>query len=306
VEISLTLRLPRDAASVPMVRQVLDSALETLGVEETVRDDLMLILSEACGNVIRHAEASDDYSVQVAIVDDNCTIKVLDAGGGFDGADAAEQAPSMVAEHGRGMLIMKALADHVQFQSSPEQGVLVAMEKRLRYGEDTLGRLLTDAEAQAADGEVQPADAAAESVGAAPESAGAVPEIGDLDPELEEFATRLFDLARAGQTEQLVNYVDAGVPVDLTNDKGDTILMLAAYHGHVGTVRALAERGADIERPNDRGQRPLAGAVFKKEPDVVRALLDLGADPEAGRPSAADTARMFGHAEFLSWFEAAR
>ncbi|MBO2451267.1 ATP-binding protein [Actinomadura barringtoniae] len=291
MEISLTLRLPRDAASVPMVRQVLDSSLETLGVEEPVRDDLMLILSEACGNVIRHAQDCDDYSVLVAIVDDDCLIKVLDSGDGFgEGLDAAERPPSLIAEHGRGMLIMKALADQVEFRSSPEEGVLVAMEKRLRYGEDTLGHRLTA-------GEPKPVDDAAFMDDEDDE---------DADPELEEFATKLFDLARDGQTEQLVSYVDAGVPVNLTNDKGDTLLMLAAYHGHAGTVQALAARAADIERPNDRGQRPLAGAVFKKEPEVVRVLLDAGADPEAGEPSAADTARMFGHAEFLEWFEERR
>ncbi|MEU0486255.1 hypothetical protein ABZ260_44735 [Streptosporangium sp. NPDC006013] len=48
------------------------------------------------------------------------------------------------------------------------------------------------------------------------------------DPELEEFATRLFDLARAGETETLGAYAEAGVPADLTNDKGDTLPMLAA------------------------------------------------------------------------------
>ncbi|TDD64978.1 ankyrin repeat domain-containing protein [Actinomadura rubrisoli] len=124
----------------------------------------------------------------------------------------------------------------------------------------------------------------------------------ESDPELEEFATRMFDMARAGETGPLVAYVEAGLPVNLANGKGDTLLMLAAYHGHAATVRALAARGADPERANDRGQRPLAGAVFKKEADVVRALLDAGADPRAGSPSAADTARMFGHTEFLEWF----
>jgi hypothetical protein len=127
-----------------------------------------------------------------------------------------------------------------------------------------------------------------------------------MDLELAEFATTLFGLARSGETERLIAYVDAGVPVNLTNDKGDTLLMLAAYHGHAATVRALLERGADAERPNDRGQRPLAGAVFKKEPEVVRALLDAGADPHAGQPSAADTAWLFGHDEFSTWFEASR
>jgi ankyrin repeat protein len=124
------------------------------------------------------------------------------------------------------------------------------------------------------------------------------------DSELVEFATKLFGLARTGQTEALTAYLDAGVSADLANDAGDTLLMLAAYHGHAGTVRALLERGADPGRPNDRGQTPLSGAVFKKEPTVVRALLDAGADPDAGTPSAADTARMFGHDAFLSWFGA--
>ncbi|MFC7649489.1 ankyrin repeat domain-containing protein [Streptosporangium lutulentum] len=68
--------------------------------------------------------------------------------------------------------------------------------------------------------------------------------------------------------------MEAGVPANLGNDKGDTLLMLAAYHGHAETVRMLAELGADAGRANDRGQTPLSGAVFKKEPEVVRALLE--------------------------------
>ncbi|GAB3155190.1 ankyrin repeat domain-containing protein [Microbispora hainanensis] len=123
------------------------------------------------------------------------------------------------------------------------------------------------------------------------------------DPEMEEFATRLFALARSGRTEALCAYVDAGVPVDLRNQKGDTLLMLAAYHGHAATVRALGERGADPDLANDRGQTPLAGAVFKKEPEVVRALLELGADRYAGTPSAVDAARMFGDPEIVSLIE---
>src|ERR1700679_2878939 len=68
------------------------------------------------------------------------------------------------------------------------------------------------------------------------------------DDELIEFATRLFGLARAGQTEQLAAYLDAGVDANLANQKGDTLVMLAAYHGHAETVRALLERGADPAR----------------------------------------------------------
>ncbi|MET7512286.1 ankyrin repeat domain-containing protein [Streptomyces sp. NPDC005480] len=122
------------------------------------------------------------------------------------------------------------------------------------------------------------------------------------DPEVVELATKIFDLARRGESEQLAAYVDAGVSPDLTNDRGDSLVMLAAYHGHAEAVRALLARGADADRANDRGQTPLAGAVFKGADDVIRALLDGGADPEAGTPSALDTARMFGKAELVELF----
>ncbi|MFI7240063.1 ankyrin repeat domain-containing protein [Streptomyces cyaneofuscatus] len=124
------------------------------------------------------------------------------------------------------------------------------------------------------------------------------------DPEVVELATKVFGLARTGETEALAAYVDAGVPADLTNGRGDSLLMLAAYHGHAGAVTALVARGADPDRANDRGQTPLAGAVFKGEDAVIDALLAAGADPAAGTPSARDTAQMFGKADLLERFGA--
>jgi hypothetical protein len=124
------------------------------------------------------------------------------------------------------------------------------------------------------------------------------------DPEVLQLAAQVFDLARQGDTDKLAAYVDAGVPVDLTNDRGDSLVMLAAYHGHAPVVHALIQRGADVNRINDRGQTPLAGAVFKGEQEVIAELVDAGADPTAGTPSAIDTARVFGKAELLSLFGA--
>ena len=123
------------------------------------------------------------------------------------------------------------------------------------------------------------------------------------DPEVLQFAAKVFNLARQGGTDILVAYVDAGVPANLSNDKGDTLVMLAAYHGHPQTVTALLKRGADPDRPNDRGQTPLAGATFKGERAVIDALLDGGADPTAGTPSALETARMFGNDDLIALFE---
>jgi anti-sigma regulatory factor (Ser/Thr protein kinase) len=275
VEISLDLQLPRDAASVPATRRLLAAALTALGVEDHIRGDIEMMLTEACTNVIKHAEHGADYTVRAVIQDRRCVIKVIDSGTGFDPARVPR--PDPVAEHGRGLLIMRMLADDVRFSSFAEDGALVALEKHLTYGEDSIGGLLTAVHGSA-DGE---------------------------DPAAGELASRLFELARAGETAQLAGHVDAGAPVNLSDDRGDTLLMLAARHNHPETVRALAARGADPERADDHGRRPLAGAVLRKEREVVRALLDAGADPWAGTPSAADTARRFGHDEFLAWFDEA-
>lgn len=118
-----------------------------------------------------------------------------------------------------------------------------------------------------------------------------------------ELATRVFGMARQGDAAALAQYVDAGVPVNLTNENGDTLVMLAAYHGHADAVTALVARGADVNRLNDRGQSPVAGAVFKGEDAVVRALVAGGADPRAGHPTAVDTARMFGREDLLEVLE---
>ncbi|GAA4291439.1 hypothetical protein GCM10023178_64450 [Actinomadura luteofluorescens] len=277
MEITMDLVLPRDVASVPATRKLLDAALAALGVEGHIRDDIEMMLTEACTNVIKHAEHGADYTVRATIQDRRCVIKVIDSGTGFDAA--LVPLPDPAAEQGRGLMIMRALADDVRFASFPEDGALVALEKHLSYGEDSLGGLLT--------------------------AGSDVPRGDGFRPAPDEPTARLFEMARTGDTRRLLSQLDNGVSVDLSDHRGETLLMHAAFHGHPETVRALAMRGADPDRADDRGDRPLTGAVFKRENEVVRVLLEAGADPRAGSPSAADTARLVGADEILAWFEEA-
>ena len=121
----------------------------------------------------------------------------------------------------------------------------------------------------------------------------------EIDDDIIELAGLVFDAARAGDTEGIRGYLDAGVPVNLTNGSGDTLVMLASYHGHEKLTALLVERGADVNTANDRGQTPLAGAVFKGYTGIFRILLEGGADPDAGSPSARDTAGFFQRQEML-------
>lgn len=123
------------------------------------------------------------------------------------------------------------------------------------------------------------------------------------EEELIELATKIFGYARAGQTAELTEYVDAGTPVNLATGRGDTLVMLAAYHGHADTVNALLARGADPNKANDKGQTPLAGAVVKGKRDIVEALVAAGADPKAGSPSAIEAAKLVGKDDLLNLFE---
>lgn len=107
------------------------------------------------------------------------------------------------------------------------------------------------------------------------------------------------DLAREGRTDELTEFVDHGLPVDVLDADGNTLLMLAAYHGRAETVAALIGRGADPNRRNSRDQSPVAGALFKGEDEVVRLLVTAGADLDAGTPSARAAAQMFGKTDLL-------
>lgn len=103
----------------------------------------------------------------------------------------------------------------------------------------------------------------------------------------------VFEMARTGDLAHISELVAAGLPVNLTNGAGDTLLMLAAYHRHPDLVAALLEWGADTSRINDRGQTALGAAVFRRSTASVEALLRAGADPSSGPRSALEVAAVF-------------
>lgn len=110
------------------------------------------------------------------------------------------------------------------------------------------------------------------------------------------------ELARQGDTEGLSSLLRQGLGVDLQDAKGNTLLMLASYHGKAATVAMLLKSGASVDLRNAKGQTPLGGAAFKGYADVVTLLLDAGADPsvDQGGTTAADLAAVFGRHEVLA------
>ena len=149
MEIQLALHLPRDAVSVPVGRQVLDSCLDTLGVSADTRADIALALSEACANVVQHAGPGEEYEVQVSVRNRRCTIEVVNAGSGSGNGERAPggfavstEPAAVTAEHGRGLKIIEAVVDNLQLTGNGRQGTTVHFEKSLEWAPGAPGQHL--------------------------------------------------------------------------------------------------------------------------------------------------------------------
>jgi ankyrin repeat protein len=108
----------------------------------------------------------------------------------------------------------------------------------------------------------------------------------ELDDDTLAFARKVFNYARSGEAGELTMLLDHSLPPNLRNERGDTLLMLACYHGHYDAARTLLEHGADPEIHNDAGQTPLAGVAFKGDTAIATLLLEHGAQINNGGPGA--------------------
>ena len=149
----MVLHLPRDTASVPVTRQVLDGCLKTLGVTPDTRADIALALSEACANVVQHAGPGDEYEVQARARNGCCVIEVVNTAsrddmprpGGNGFALSSEPVPA-TAESGRGLKIINAVVDNLQLTGGSSGGTVVHFEKALEWLPGAAGQHLLSAD----------------------------------------------------------------------------------------------------------------------------------------------------------------
>jgi ankyrin repeat protein len=109
------------------------------------------------------------------------------------------------------------------------------------------------------------------------------------------------ELARKGDAAGLAAMLKDGLANDARDAKGNTLLMLASYHGRTEVVKLLLKSGATVDLRNDKGQTPLGGVAFKGYAEIATMLLVAGADPLAdqGGQTPVDYATMFGRQEIL-------
>ncbi|MFB9410271.1 ATP-binding protein [Dactylosporangium matsuzakiense] len=140
MRLQFSLELPRDAALVRDARRTLDGALAGAGVTEECRDDIRLALTEACGNVVSHANLASGYHIDVTVDDGECVIEVTDDGGGFNPARVppvepveAGHEPGHLKESGRGLQVLAAVVERLDVVSVEDTGTLVRFSKHLTW-----------------------------------------------------------------------------------------------------------------------------------------------------------------------------
>lgn len=94
----------------------------------------------------------------------------------------------------------------------------------------------------------------------------------------------LLQAARKGDIAAVEKTLKKGVPIESTNDKGETPLCLAVINGHVSTISTLLSHNAQIEARTKNGLTPLLCArenVSTSRTNVMRVLLSAGANLDA-------------------------
>jgi len=84
VDVEFCLVFPHEALSVPVMRKVLGDTLRRLGADEEGVSDLLLAVTEACTNVLKHGAPGPRYEVVARIGQRGCMIQVLNDQRGLD------------------------------------------------------------------------------------------------------------------------------------------------------------------------------------------------------------------------------
>ena len=137
MQLMISICLPRDRSSIAVIRHIVRDALRELGVTDDCAHDIAVAQSEACTNVIDHSGPGDQYEIRVEVSDSRCLLSVIDTGHGFDTVGVTSNSDPD-SERGRGIQLMRALVDRVHFESRPDLGTAVYLEKTLYFRDDSV------------------------------------------------------------------------------------------------------------------------------------------------------------------------
>ena len=119
---SISIQVPSLAENIRMIESFIDNAKEKYNLDEDIYGNIMIAVTEAVNNAIKHGNSGDkSKNVLLSLLLEDNVIKFLvkDEGTGFDFENLPDPTTPENLEKpgGRGIFLMKNLADEVQFKN---------------------------------------------------------------------------------------------------------------------------------------------------------------------------------------------
>lgn len=133
MRLTMALSLPREATSVRYARHVLNTLLNLLDVTDSCRNDIALMITEACSNAVLHANLDRPIEVAIVVDSDECLVEVSNPDGIFTDTQLNAEPPDPLAEGGRGLQLIAALADRTEIARPRPGWVVLRMAKHLAH-----------------------------------------------------------------------------------------------------------------------------------------------------------------------------
>ena len=133
---SVKLVIPSEIRLIDLVHAASEKMAELAGLDADEALNVGLAVREAVINAMLHGNRQDpklDVNVTLSTDSDHLTAVVADQGNGFardETPDPTEEA-NLLRNSGRGLLMMEAFVDSVQFRKLDDGGTEVTMIKRL-------------------------------------------------------------------------------------------------------------------------------------------------------------------------------
>ncbi len=138
VQFTKRIEFPAQAENIALAEKLIDEACAQHGVHESLYGNILIALTEAVNNAIHHGNKLDPakrVTMGYEVKDGRIIFVVGDEGPGFDHDNLPDPTDPQNIEkpHGRGVFLMRALADSVEFS---DNGATAALAFSLTPAQD--------------------------------------------------------------------------------------------------------------------------------------------------------------------------
>ncbi|HEX7401049.1 MAG TPA: ATP-binding protein [candidate division Zixibacteria bacterium] len=132
-----SIEIPSTLDFLPKVDQFIEKKLKKLKIPKDQLIDIAISVSEAVTNAVVHGNKNDvSKKVRVSLIKNPVAVEIWveDEGGGFDptGVASCVENENLLKHTGRGILILNALMDVLEFDCNPDRGTKLKMIKYIK------------------------------------------------------------------------------------------------------------------------------------------------------------------------------